>query len=123
MMYNVEHKIDGKAFHKDFEYYDGDYSFMFRNPEYPVNVQSVRMNNGTISVYTNGTSNIGPVYAPTTTGTTGYVCVAGSGNVAPSWAAPSTLTNGVKFWKGTQAEYDALSGTTGYDSSTLYIIQ
>ena len=32
------------------------------------------------------------------------------------------VTNGVSFWKGTQAEYDALSGTTGYDSSTLYII-
>lgn len=33
----------------------------------------------------------------------------------------SELTNGVSFWKGTQAEYDAMSGT-GYDSSTLYII-
>lgn len=118
---NVEHKVNGKAFHRDFEYYDGDYNFMFRNPEYPVNIQNVRMNNGSISVYTNGNSSIGPVYAPTTTGTTGYVCVAGSGNVAPTWAEPSTLTNGVKFWKGTQDQYDAMSGT-GYDNSTLYII-
>lgn len=117
---NVEHRVNGKAFHKDFEYYDGDYNFIFRNPEYPVNIQNVRMNNGSISVYTNGNSSIGPVYAPTTTGTTGYVCVAGSGNVAPSWAEPSTLTNGVKFWKGTLDEYEAI-GEGNYDANTLYI--
>ena len=33
------------------------------------------------------------IFAPTTTGQTGYVCVAGSGNTAPTWKNPSTLLN------------------------------
>lgn len=60
-----------------------------------------------------------------TTGHTGMVKVGDYLNIDASGTLSvnaSSITNGVSFWKGTQAEYDALSGTTGYDSSTLYII-
>lgn len=56
------------------------------------------------------------------TGTTGYVLI-GQGDAAPTYTAPENITNGVKFWLGTQSEYNALSGTTGYDNSTLYVIK
>ena len=55
-------------------------------------------------------------------GTSGQVLTAsGDYDLAPVWVNKEEITNGVKFWKGTQAEYDAMSGT-GYDNSTLYII-
>lgn len=60
-----------------------------------------------------------------TTASTGVVKVGDYLNIDASGTLSvnaSSITNGVSFWKGTQAEYDALSGTTGYDSSTLYII-
>lgn len=77
--------------------------------------------NGTYyNLYSKDTTTLKNVFAPETSGTTGYVCVAGNGNVAPSWAEPSTLTNGVKFWKGTLDEYEAI-GTGNYDANTLYI--
>lgn len=73
-------------------------------------------------VYGSDDGNSTQFFAPITTGTTGQVCIAGNGYAAPTWTNPENLTGGVKFWKGTQDEYDALSGT-GYDSATLYIIQ
>lgn len=54
-------------------------------------------------------------------GTDGQILMS-QGNESPGkWVNKEEITNGVKFWKGTQAEYDAMSGT-GYDNSTLYII-
>lgn len=121
---NIEHKLDNKAFYKDYTYYDGDYQIILRHPRFPMYDVPLRINpsnqyNEPYNVYSKNNSAIGPFFAPTTTGNTGYVCVAGNGWAAPTWAAPESLTNGVKFWKGTQDEYDALST---YDSSTLYII-
>ena len=52
----------------------------------------------------------------------GMVRIGNGINVDSAGTITITSVNGVSFWKGTQAEYDALSGTTGYDSSTLYII-
>lgn len=57
-----------------------------------------------------------------TTGQTGMVKIGSGVNVDSAGTITVTSVNGVGFWKGTQSEYDALSGTTGYDSSTLYII-
>ena len=57
-----------------------------------------------------------------TTATTGVVKIGSGVNIDSAGTITITSVNGVGFWKGTQAEYDALSGTTGYDSSTLYII-
>ena len=59
-----------------------------------------------------------------TTGQTGIIKVGNNLNIDASGTLSvnaTGVTNGVSFWKGTQAEYDAMSGT-GYDSSTLYII-
>lgn len=59
-------------------------------------------------------------FAPTAGGTDGQVLKAGGSNTAPTWVDFYTnYTNGVKFWKGSQDDYDEL-GT--YDASTLYII-
>ena len=58
---------------------------------------------------------------PSGYGISGQVLVSNGYESAAVWVNKETITNGVKFWKGTQAEYDAMSGT-GYDNSTLYII-
>lgn len=122
---NLEHKIDNKAFYKDYTFYDGDYQLIIRHPDYPVYSSYLKINPENdwagIQVYSTNNGNDYRIFAPTTTGQTGYVCVAGNGWTAPTWVSPETITNGVKFWKGTQSEYDAMSGT-GYDNSTLYII-
>lgn len=71
---------------------------------------------------TNGIS----IWAPTTKGTQGYI-LQSNGNSSGQASAPtwvdfySTYTGGLKFWMGTQAQYDALA--PNYDSSTLYVIQ
>lgn len=123
---NIEHKLDNKAFYKDNTYYDGDYQIILRHPRFPMYDVALKINPSNkyaepYNVYSKNNSTIGPFFAPTTTGNTGYVCVAGNGWAAPTWTAPESLTNGVKFWKGTQDEYDAI-GEGNYDSSTLYII-
>lgn len=62
----------------------------------------------------------GPFFAPTTGGTQGMVLKAQGDWVAPTWVNFYTeYTNGIKFWKGTEDEYDAISTK---DPSTLYII-
>ena len=62
----------------------------------------------------------GPFFAPTTGGTKGMVLKAQGDWVAPTWVNFYTeYTNGIKFWKGTEDEYDAISTK---DPSTLYII-
>lgn len=124
---DVEHNTNNRAFYKDYTFFDGDYGIIIKNPDYNMYAVGVKINpnsqyNTPFTIYSNTNSTIGPIFAPTTTGTTGYVCVAGNGWAAPTWVSPETITNGVKFWKGTQSQYDALSGTTGYDASTMYII-
>ena len=122
----VEHQISNKAFYKDYVWYDKDYGIIIKNNDYPLYDVGFKLNpnsqyNTPKYVYSKNNSEIGPFFAPTTTGTTGYVCVAGNGWAAPTWTAPESLTNGVKFWKGTQDQYDAI-GSGNYDASTLYII-
>lgn len=72
-------------------------------------------------VYGDDSSGI-TIWAPTTSGTVGQVLQSNGngGNVAPSWVNIETLTGGLKFWLGTQAQYDALA--PNYDSSTLYVV-
>lgn len=62
------------------------------------------------------------IWVPTTSGTIGQVLQSnGNGsNTPPTWVNLDTLTGGLKFWLGTQAQYDALA--PNYDSSTLYVI-
>lgn len=62
------------------------------------------------------------IWAPTTSGTAGQILKSnGNGsNTPPTWVNIETLTGGLKFWLGTQAQYDALA--PNYDSSTLYVI-
>lgn len=77
--------------------------------------------NGTVRTYYSPVSGYvnDNVYAPTSAGTSGQIPIsAGSG--APSWGDLSSLTGGLKFWLGTQAQYNALS--PNYDSNTLYVI-
>ena len=108
-----------------YSWYDGDMNLICVNPEFTMGKRALRINptsnyNTTAYIYvTGGTETIGPIFAPTTTGTTGYVCVAGNGWAAPTWVSPETITNGVKFWKGTQDQYDAI---VTKDPSTMYII-
>lgn len=120
----VEHIVDDNVFYIDYTWYGGDYNLIIKHKYYRLYNVGLKLNPSyqseqTYSLYSNENRTIGPIFAPTTTGATGYVCVAGNGWAAPTWAAPSSLTGGVSFWKGTQDEYNAL-GT--YDSSTLYII-
>ena len=120
---NIEHKSNNKAFYKNYVYYDEDYQIIAQK-DYALNDVGLKINpssqyNTPYQVFSSYANDIGPFFAPTTTGTTGQVCVAGNGWAAPTWANPETLTNGVKFWKGTQDEYEAI---TTKDSSTLYII-
>lgn len=67
--------------------------------------------------------NLPSIWVPTASGTAGQVLQSnGNGsNTAPSWVNLDTLTGGLSFWLGTQAQYDALA--PNYDSSTLYVIQ
>jgi len=114
------HRVSNKAFYKDYTWFDEDYNIIIKNPSYIFTNKTFRINGSSTNVYTNN-ADMPAIYAPTTSATTGYVCVAGNGNTAPTWVSPETITNGVKFWKGTQNEYDAI-GEGNYDSSTLYII-
>ena len=118
------HKVDKKVFYKDYSYFDSDYNVLIKHYRYPLNEVGVKINpqyswSNATTVYSPSTTGIGPIYAPTTTGSTGQVVVMGSNGYTPEWANPESLTNGIKFWKGTQAEYEAI---TTKDSSTLYII-
>lgn len=58
------------------------------------------------------------IYAPTTAGTKDQVLLS-NGSGAPVWANQNSITGGISFWKGTQAQYDAIATK---DNSTLYII-
>lgn len=118
-----EHRVSNKAFYKDYVWYDKDYSIIVKHQVFPMYTVGLRINptgqyNTPAEVYSRNNATIGPFFAPTTTGSTGQVCIAGNGWAAPTWTNPENLTNGVKFWKGTLDEYEALGG---YDANTLYI--
>lgn len=81
--------------------------------------KNLNINGSSSSIYRPSNSNIGPVYGPTTAGSSNQIPVS-SGSGAPVWANLETLTGGLKFWLGTTAQYQALS--PNYDSSTLYVI-
>ena len=84
-----------------------------------VSNKSVNINGNSSSFYGLNNSGLGPVYGPTSAGTSGQI-VKSNGSGAPSWVNLETLTGGLKFWLGTQQQYDALA--PNYDSSTLYVI-
>lgn len=122
----LEHTINNKVTYNanTFSWYDGDMSLICVNPTFEMYSRALKINptsnySVTSYIYTRNNSDIGPIFAPNTTGTTGYVCVAGNGWAAPTWVSPETITNGVKFWKGTQDQYDAI---VTKDPSTMYII-
>ena len=70
-----------------------------------------------MKVLSKGSSVPSTLFAPTTSGDTGSLCVA-QGNAAPVW---KTIVQalGVDFWTGTRAQYEAL-GT--HSPTTLYFI-
>lgn len=115
---NVSHISDVNVTYNNFTFYTSDLKILYIN--YTLNNVTHKINGTNYNLYSKDTTTLKNVFAPETSGTTGYVCVAGNGNVAPSWAEPSTLTNGVKFWKGTLDEYEAI-GEGNYDANTLYI--
>lgn len=120
----TEHKISNKVIYNGYTWYNEDNEVIIKHFDYPMYNVYLKLNPnssfaGPYQVYSRSSNSIGPFFAPTTTGNTGYVCVAGNGWAEPTWAEPSTLTNGVKFWKGTQDQYDAIITK---DASTLYII-
>lgn len=59
------------------------------------------------------------IWVPTTVPADGQILQGKGSENAPVWVDPTSLTNGISFWKGTQDEYDAI---TTKDASTLYII-
>ena len=121
----VENKVSNKVIYSDYTWYDEDYNIILKNPSHPLIRKRFALNPtssyGTTGyIYGENGNDIGPFFAPTTTASTaGQVCVSAQGWGAPTWTAPENLTNGVKFWKGTQDQYDAI---TTKDASTLYII-
>lgn len=121
----IDHVLDNGVKYKNLMFYDSANNPICPQPldEYSVKYfyinRDSRYGSGGNSFKLVSVGDPPQIFAPTTTGETGYVCVAGSGWSAPQWAAPETLTNGIKFWKGTQSQYDALQN---YDTSTLYII-
>ena len=125
----LEHKFSNKVTYNEntFSWYDGDNNLICVNPKFNMKTRNLFINpigqyNATATIYSTGDGQIGPIFAPTTTASTaGQVCVSAQGWGAPTWTAPENLTNGVKFWKGTQDQYDAI-GSGNYDASTLYII-
>lgn len=72
-----------------------------------------------IFVDTNGNGGI-TIYAPLSAGTAGEILVS-TGNGAPVWTTDNKVssTSVSTIWKGTQAEYDAI---TAKDPNTFYII-
>jgi len=71
-------------------------------------------------VLSNDSSNGFAIYAPESAGTAGQILVS-AGNGAPVWANDDKVssTSVSTIWKGTQAEYDAI---TTKDPNTFYII-
>lgn len=61
----------------------------------------------------------GALFAPTTSGASGTLCVS-QGNNAPQWQTV-TQALGVDFWVGTEAQYEALAPS--YSPTTLYFIK
>lgn len=95
---NKTYKIEKNAFYSDYTWYDADYNIIIKHPDFNLYDVTLKINpNGQYSqpfkVYSKNNSAIGPFFAPTTTGQTGYVCVAGNGWAAPTWKNPSTLLN------------------------------
>lgn len=84
-----------------------------------ITTKSLNINGNSNTFYGLYSSSVGPIYGPTTAGSANQIPVS-SGSGAPSWANLDTLTGGLKFWLGTQQQYDALA--PNYDSSTLYVI-
>lgn len=90
--------------------------------EYAVaNMGDLRVNGTNKQVFFFGTgSKIATFYAPNSAGTAGDILVS-TGNGAPVWATDDKVssTSVSTIWKGTQAEYDAI---TTKDPNTFYII-
>lgn len=74
--------------------------------------------NGTnYNVYSSSNTNWPTIYAPTSTGTSGNLCVS-SGSGAPTWKTILAAL-GVDFWVGSQTDYDNMNS---HSATTLYII-
>lgn len=81
--------------------------------------KTLNVNGNSSNFYGASSGSMGPVYGPTTAGSANQIPVS-SGSGAPVWANLETLTGGLKFWLGSQSQYDALA--PNYDSSTLYVV-
>lgn len=124
-IYEKDRRVSDKVYYKNFTWYDEDSNILyvtFNMYSVGLKINPSYSSENPYRVFSVNNSNIGPFFAPTTTASTsGQVCVSAQGWAAPTWVSPETITNGVKFWKGTQDQYEAI-GEGNYDASTLYII-
>lgn len=70
-----------------------------------------------LTLLSKGSSTPGSIFAPTTSGDTGSLCVS-QGNAAPVWKSIAQAL-GVDFWTGSQQDYDDM---TSHSPTTIYII-
>lgn len=124
----LEHYVNNKAYYKVPFFYDGDNGVIvqvkdFYQKSIMLNPQYSWGSGDVFGVWTTENKNTVTFYAPVTRGTTDQICVSAGGDNGsvsrPVWKDFTYFTNGVKFWKGSQDDYDALGV---YDASTLYII-
>lgn len=80
-----------------------------------------QINGANFYVYSEETVPRPNIYAPTVAGTAGQILVSAGANQAPVWTTDNKVssTSVSTIWKGTQAEYDAI---TTKDPNTFYII-
>ena len=123
----TEHKIDPKAFYKNYVWYDGDFQPIIQYFDFNLYYNSVQINptgqyTTTGNIWTPNNRNIGPIFAPATTAATAdQLCVSAQGWAAPTWKTMLSLLGIKAVWRGTEDEYDAI-GAGNYDSDVLYII-
>ena len=123
----TEHKIDPKAFYKNYVWYDGDFQPIIQYFDFNLYYNSVQINptgqyTTTGNIWTPNNRKIGPIFAPATTAATAdQLCVSAQGWAAPTWKTMLTLLGIKAVWRGSEDEYDAI-GTGNYDGDVLYII-
>jgi len=123
----TEHKIDTKAFYKNYVWYDGDFQPIIQYYDFNLYQNQLRINPTSqyqTAGYVWGPNNttFGPIFAPATTAATAdQLCVSAQGWGAPSWKTMLALLGIKRVWRGTEDDYDAI-GTGNYDGDTLYVI-
>ena len=89
-------------------------------PKYPDDYYKINglFFNSPITFANSSYNNHPDIWVPTSSGTTGTICVSQGATSAPQFKTVAQAL-GVDFWTGTQDEYDAI---TAKSATTLYII-